>query len=434
MVARPVAGLGVNKRELFRAAGEDAYEAGGTRRCHHRPLLGRPLWPAGRRPPGGHGLVLESRRRLPGQHRDRHGAPRAEIGPHHPRRRRGDGPLHPRADGARRRRDAGHQDGSAAAHRPRDPWRPGRQAIPPHLLSRELRRHGPRGGRYRRGLRGLGRRRRRHRHPFLEACERRRADEGDADRQGEWAQGGVRRGLPPEPLGPAGPWRGRRALRALGGRHRVAQADPAAMRSHRRNRGGVAHRGRLRGYAPGDPRHPGRLGRHDRVQARPHGLRRVSGRDPSLARRRRERARLPGRGLQRARRGRRVPVGIPAGLAARREARDLLRLRQCERRLRGLAAALLAGDSDVRGTAAFPARGKPPPGAPARRDAQSYPLGHDPPAGIRHPHGVRDRPPLAARGDGERRGRAGRESARRSRPWRCRPRRAWRAAAPASAC
>ena len=51
---------------------------------------------------------------------------------------------------------------------------------------------------------------------------------------------------------------------------------------------------------------------------------------------------FPGRGLQRARRRRCVPVGLPARLAQGRAPRDGLRLRQCERRLRGVAPPLLA--------------------------------------------------------------------------------------------
>ena len=47
-------------------------------------------------------------RRLPDQHRHRRGAARPEVGADHPRRRRADGPLHPRA--ARRAR-ASRRDG-----------------------------------------------------------------------------------------------------------------------------------------------------------------------------------------------------------------------------------------------------------------------------------------------------------------------------------
>ena len=69
---------------------------------------------------------------------------------------------------------------------------------------------------------------------------------------------------------------------------------------------------------------------------------------PDFDRGRRQGAGLSGRGLQRARRGRRLHVRLPARLAARRAARDLLRLRQRRRRLRGVAPALLGGISDLR--------------------------------------------------------------------------------------
>ena len=75
-----------------------------TRRDFHREVLGRSLWLADRITPRGHFLLLQIRRRLPGQHRHRHGAAGAEIRPHYPRRQRADGPLHPRTVGARGRR------------------------------------------------------------------------------------------------------------------------------------------------------------------------------------------------------------------------------------------------------------------------------------------------------------------------------------------
>ena len=69
---------------------------------------------------------------------------------------------------------------------------------------------------------------------------------------------------------------------------------------------------------------------------------------------------LPDRGLQRARRRRRLHGRLPARLAARRAARDLLRLRQCLRRLRGVAAPLLARISDLdRAAAAFSSTARP---------------------------------------------------------------------------
>ncbi len=89
---------------------------------------------------------------------------------------------------------------------------------------------------------------------------------------------------------------------------------------------------------------------------------------------------LSRRGLQRARRGRRVPVRLPARLAEGRAAGDMLRLCQCQRRLRGVAPALLAGNSDLPRIAAFPPAWQPPQGAALRRGHQPHPLGDDPPA------------------------------------------------------
>ena len=142
--------------------------------------------------------VLQGGRRLPGEHRDRHRAPRPAIRPDHPRRRRGDGPLHPRAAArARASRPAGVRT---------DPDRltalvilgvRDDEHLPADLRARELRRHGPRRERHRRGLRRLGRRGRRDRHAFLEA-ERRRggADEGDPHRARARPARGVRHRLP----------------------------------------------------------------------------------------------------------------------------------------------------------------------------------------------------------------------------------------------
>ena len=104
-----------------------------------------------------------------------------QLGADHPRRRRADGPLHPRA-AARAR--ASTTTGIAT-----DPERltalvllvgRGREASPADLLPRRLRRHGAVRGRHRRGLHRLGARRRRHRHAFLAAEHRRRAAQGDA--------------------------------------------------------------------------------------------------------------------------------------------------------------------------------------------------------------------------------------------------------------
>ena len=118
-----------------------------------------------------------------------------------------------------------------------------------------------------------------------------------------------------------------------------------------------------------------RLAGDHRVQARPDGLRGVSRRDSRPRSRRRQGSRLPGRGLQRARRRRCLHVRLPARLAEGRAARDLLRLCQCLRRLRGVAPALLAGDPDLRRAAAFPAARQPAQGAAPRRRTSTTSIG-----------------------------------------------------------
>jgi hypothetical protein len=249
----------------------------------------------------------------------------------HPGRRRGHGALHPRADGARGRRHDGHPHRSAAPHRARDPGRARRQDLPADLLPRGLRRHGARRGRHRRGLHRLRGRGRGHGHAFLAREHGRGPDEGDPHRPGPWAESRVRRRLPPEPLGPHGARCGRGALQALRDRDRAPEGHPAPLRPRRRHGGGAPHRGRVGGHARNPAGHPRGLVRHHRVQARADGLRGVSGPHPGFPRRRHPGSGLPGRGLQRARRRRRVSLRLPARLAPRRAARDLLRLRQCER-------------------------------------------------------------------------------------------------------
>ena len=126
---------------------------------------------------------------------------------------------------------------------------------------------------------------------------------------------------------------------------------------------------------------------------------------PDRDRGRHQGAGLSGRGLQRARRRRRLHVGLPARLSARRADRDLLRLCQCLRRLRGVAPALLGRISDLRRAAALPRPSAPRPEQvrhdealnhlhwATTRDALTPPHVHP----DTH-HGLRHRPPHAARG------------------------------------
>ena len=198
-----------------------------------------------------------------------------------------------------------------------------------------------------------------------------------------------------------------------GGVTALLRSHPARMRRDRRHRGRTDDRGRRRraaGRYPGDP--AGQRGA-DRLQARADGLRGVRPRDPGLHRGRHQGARLSGRRAERAGCGRRLHVGFPARLSARRAARNLLRFRQCVRRLRGLTLALLRRISDLHGAAALPEGGGQGAGPAPRCRAQPHPLGHDArcldagalPSGPHH--GLRHRSPDAARSDG----RSGRRTA-----------------------
>ena len=106
-------------------------------------------------------------RRLPGQHFRRHRAARPALGAAHPRRRRADGPLHPRAAGARRRVGRGHHHRQGAADRAGAAVGRGRRRLADDLRAHRLRRHGAVGGGRRRGFHRVGARHRRHRHAFL---------------------------------------------------------------------------------------------------------------------------------------------------------------------------------------------------------------------------------------------------------------------------
>jgi hypothetical protein len=88
----------------------------------------------------------------------------------------------------------------------------------------------------------------------------------------------------------------------------------------------------------------------DRGQARARGLHRLPGRDPRAARPGPGRPRLSGRDIQHHWRRRRLHEWLPARLAARRVLGDLLPLRQCRRRARGVAPRLLARLTELAGT------------------------------------------------------------------------------------
>jgi 5-dehydro-2-deoxygluconokinase len=144
-----------------------------------------------------------------------------KVGIDHPRRRRADGPLHPRTAGARGRR----HDGVVT-----DPKRLTALVILgvrddrtfPHIFYRTdcadmaLSR-----GRHRSGFHRLGRRDRGHRNALLDADRRGGEPQGDAARRRRPAAGRLRRRLPSEPLG------SRRACRRRGALHSSAAVTAA---------------------------------------------------------------------------------------------------------------------------------------------------------------------------------------------------------------
>ena len=153
---------------------------------------------------------------------DRHRAARAEVRRHHAGRRRADGPLHPRADGARGRRDGGIATDPdrltalvllAVEDEGVSPMIFYRTDCADMALSEADIDEG-----------FIASRRGRSSSParISRAKQRRRAAEGDPHRQGEWRQGRLRHRLPPESLGPRRPCRRLRALCEVGSRLRAA--------------------------------------------------------------------------------------------------------------------------------------------------------------------------------------------------------------------
>ena len=271
----------------------------------------------------------------------------------HPGRRRADGPLHPRADAARGRRDARHQDRPRAPDGAGHPRRARREAVSADLLPRQLRRHGARRRRHRRGASSPPPPRssspaRISARPNTDAAQRKairlakahgRKVVFDVDyRPNLWGLAGHGAGeeryikadhvtahlktiLPDcdlivgteEELAIAGG--SEDTLETL---RRIRAVSTATIVCKRGPMGCVVFPGAIPGALEDGHQGPG----------------------------------LPGRGLQRARRGRCLHVRLPARLAEGRAAGDGLRLRQCLRRLRRLAPALLAGKPDLRGAAA----------------------------------------------------------------------------------
>ena len=139
----------------------------------------------------------------------------------------------------------------------------------------------------------------------------------------------------PNLWGLAGPRRGRKPLRRKRGGHRQAAIDAASLRPDRRHRGGIPHRRRHDRHDRGAARGARGVGRDAGLQARRRWARGLHRRDSRQPRRRRGRAGLPDRGVQRAGRRRRLHVGPAEGLARRRGLADRAEIRQRLRRLRG---------------------------------------------------------------------------------------------------
>ena len=247
-----------------------------ARRHHHRPRVGRPLRPADRLAAGGHRLLRQVGRRLPGQYRHRHGAARPEIGAASP------------ASATSR-----WAASSASSWRARASRLDGIATDPERLTALVLLAVEDEGVSpmifYRTDCADMAldeddideafiasaRADRRHRHAFLARQHRGRAAQGDPHRQGERRQGGVRHRLPAEPLGPCRPCRGLRALCEVRPRLRAAEDRAARLRPDRRHRGGDHDRLRRRRRArraEGDPR---AVAGDDRAEARRHGLHRL---------------------------------------------------------------------------------------------------------------------------------------------------------------
>ena len=275
-----------------------------------------------------------------------------------------------------------------------------REAVSADLLPRELRRHGALRGRHRSRLRHLGAGDCRHRHASQQPAHRDRRPEGAEDRARERGTDGARHRLPAEPLGCRGPWGGREPVRRERPGDGKAAVDAAPLRSDRGHRGGVPHRRRIDRHARRASGGSRGLGCHARVQARADGCRRLLRGHSRQPRRRRGRAGLSDRGLQRARGRRRVHVRSPEGLARRRALAEGSEIRQCLRGACGQPARLHAGLSVLAEMRILP-EARCRASRPAQRSGTGAgPLGDQPHGDWSDDAGLCLRPPDADRGDG----------------------------------
>ena len=215
----------------------------------------------------------------------------------------------------------------------------------------------------------------RHRHPPLQPPHRSRRPQGPPPREAARRPHRARHRLPPQPLGPRRPRPRRGALHRERRRHRQAAIHPAPLRPDRRHRGGVPHRRRLHRHHRRPPRRPRRLPRHPVAKRGPMGAAAFTAAIPDSLDDGEQRPGLPDRGLQRARRRRRLHVRPAERLADRRRLADRPHLRQRLRRAGGLPPRLHARLSVVAGTRLLPRPRRPHPRPAPRRRARTRSTG-----------------------------------------------------------
>ena len=275
-----------------------------------------------------------------------------------------------------------------------------RDDLPARLLPRPLRRHGARRRAHRRGVHRALRALLVSGHAPVAAGPARARAHGD---RGRARARGTRVVLDidyrPVLWGLAQPGRGRSSATSPSdaGRARIcsrAAATATSSSAPRRRSASPAARRHARGAA--------RLRAADRGavvrQARRRWAASASTAPSPSARGRAAGPGLPGRGLQRPRRGRCVHGGVPARLAARRAARALLRLRQRLRRARRLAPRLRAGDAELDRSCSTSSRTARRRRGCARTPRSSTCTARPRAAALAASSRARLRPPLPARG------------------------------------
>ncbi len=153
-------------------------------------------------------------------------------------------PLPGRDDRARRLRRQPRQHRPVAAHRRGRARHQGQGHVPAHLPARELRRHGDRRGRCRRGVHRAKPRAADHRHAFLDRVHRSHQQPRARPRAPQRRAHGPRHRLPAGALGAHRARRRRDALHRVRHRHRAPAAHPAEVRPRHRHDRGIQHRRR----------------------------------------------------------------------------------------------------------------------------------------------------------------------------------------------